>query len=237
MSALGRNVGIIGLGLSCQGSLQIRDNIDVLARVSGDDTLKASGMPFDSIICPPASAAKMLRNDTFFPRDNAEIQVFRGAFWKDYNVYFRHEYTLRKSHPFEYWRGKVNASRALRELTSKFGYMAEKFRNASRLDRLIFVISNTQNDLFEYKEEVGIDYGIAMKSIDDLCDECDRYFSRRCEYIFATYEDRVRGRSTRERLAVYRLVPDASVWGGDRQQWKDLFENYFARATVLAACS
>ena len=40
---------------------------------------------------------------------------------------------------------RVNVSRALRELIGKFGYMTNKFRNLAHLDRLMFVISNTQN--------------------------------------------------------------------------------------------
>jgi len=114
--------------MSCQSALQIRDNIDIIARASGDDSLKASGLPFDSVICPPDAAAKMLRTRQFFPRDKRELVLKRGAFWKDFNVYFRHECALRKTHFIEYMRKKVNVSRGHRELTRKFGYMSGKFR-------------------------------------------------------------------------------------------------------------
>ena len=98
MSVVGRNLGVISLGMSCQSALQIRDNVDVLKRVCGDETLTASGLPFDSIVCPPESAIKMLRTDTYFPPSSDDVTLFRGAYWRDYNVYFRHEFTLRKKH-------------------------------------------------------------------------------------------------------------------------------------------
>lgn len=235
MSVVGGRVGVISLGMSCQSALQIRDNVEVLKRVCGDDALAASGLPFDSIVCPPESAIKMLRTDTFFPPSPADVVLYRGGHWRDYNVYFRHEFTLRKKHFLEYLTKRVNVRRAHRELASKFGYMADKFRKLGRFERLVFVMSNTQNDLAEYKDELGMDYVVAMDAIERLCDQCDAYFGRPCEYMFVTYEDRVTGRATRERLKVFKVSPDATPWQGDWDQWKAIFENYFTATEPVAA--
>ncbi len=53
MSAVGQKVAVIGLGMSCQSSAQIRSHVPLLARLTGDETLKISAMPFDNIICVP----------------------------------------------------------------------------------------------------------------------------------------------------------------------------------------
>jgi hypothetical protein len=243
MSLVGAKAAVVSLGMSCQTTLQIDDHRDVFARALGEHTLKPSSMPFDNIVCHPASAAKMLRTDTFFPPSKDQLKILRGALWTDYNVYFRHECTLRKSRPLEYLRGTVNLARGYRDLASKFTHLAEKFCRLWQLERLIFVISNTQNDLTEYRDEVGIEDVISTEAIEQLCDATDSYFGWPCEYIFVTYESRVAGTTERPRLATFKLVPDASEWAGDHAQWKALWTEYLraspaslARTHALASC-
>jgi hypothetical protein len=241
MSVIGRNVGVIALGMSCQNSVQIRDNAELLGRLTGDPTLTESHLPFDSVLLRPDSVAMMLRDESFYPPQGSDIEVvekYGGAYWPPYNAYFRHEYHLKKSRPIEYWiRGRLNLKRAHRELTGKFAHLTEKFKKLKDLERLVFVYTNMQNDLHQYLVEVGIDYRFDIKSVEWMCDECDRYFGRRCEYIFASYDERIDGRSRRDGLSVNIFAPDDSQWVGDRQQWKDMFERYFARAPALAANS
>jgi hypothetical protein len=220
--------------MSCQSTYQIRQHVDVIAAAAGDDTLKISGMPFDGIVCPPDAATRMLKTDTFFPVDTNELTISTGAFWKEYNVHFRHEYKLRKAHIFEYLTGKLNVARAHRGLVSRYSYLAGKFRNLRQVERLVFVVSNTQNDLVLYKKDIGTEYAVTMKMIENLCDQCDAFFGRPCEYIFSTHDDRVTGHSDRDRLTVVKLAPDATDWKGDDRQWQRVFESYFGRVTPRA---
>ena len=236
MSLVGRKAAVVSLGMSCQTTLQIDDHADAIARAIGDDTLKPSSMLFDNIVCHPASAAKLLDSGTFYPASKDELALFRGAFWVTQGVYFRHECTLRKSRPIEYLRNKVDLARGYRELAGKFVHLSEKFRRLSGLERLIFVISNSQNDLTEYQAEVGIDCVVRMDAIEMLCDACDRYFGRRCEYVFATYDGRVTGDAKRSGLSVFKLSPDSSEWAGDHAQWEGIFTQYLrGRGTSSAA--
>ena len=103
------------------------------------------------------------------------------------------------------------------------------------LERLIFVVSNSQNDLTDYQAEVGIDYVVPMDDVAALCDACDRYFGRRCEYLFATYDGRTAGVVDRSDLSVFRLTPDASEWAGDHAQWQAIWTRYFGEHAALPA--
>jgi hypothetical protein len=235
MSLVGRRAAVVSLGMSCQTTLQIDDHAELIRRSIGDDTLKLSSLPFDNVVCHPASVAKLLDSGKFYPSSKDDLTLFRGAFWAANGVYFRHECTLRKSRPIEYLRNKVDLARGYRDLAGKFAHLADKFRGLSKLERLIFVISNSQNDLLEYQAEVGIDCVVPMDAVQVLCDACDRYFDRRCDYIFATYDSRTQGAVNRPNLRVAKLVPDSSPWAGDHAQWKTVWTDYFRASSASLA--
>jgi hypothetical protein len=235
MSLVGRKAAVVSLGMSCQTTLQIDDHAELIARAIGDPELKPSSLPFDNIVCHPASAATILRTDTFFPPSADQLKLLRGALWAEHKVYFRHECTLRKSRPIEYLMGTVNLARGYRDLAGKFTHLADKFRRLAQLERLIFVISNTQNDLTEYRDEAGIDEVVSMESIEALCDATDRYFGRRCEFMFGTYESRMTGASKRLGLTLFKLVPDSSEWAGDHAQWARIWTRYLSESATAPA--
>jgi hypothetical protein len=235
MSLVGRKAAVVSLGMSCQSTLQIDDHADLIAKAIGDPELKPSSLPFDNIVCHPASAATILRTDTFFPPSADRLKLLRGALWAEHRVYFRHECTLRKSRPIEYLMGTVNLARGYRDLAGKFTHLADKFRRLAQLERLIFVISNTQNDLTEYRDEAGIDEIVSMEAIEALCDATDGYFGRPCEYVFVTYEPRVAGASKRPGLGVFKLVPDSSEWAGDHAQWAAVWTRYLSGSATTPA--
>ncbi len=235
MSLVGRKAAVVSLGMSCQTTLQIDDHAGLVAQAIGDPALKPSSMLFDNIVCHPASAAKLLESGRFYPESKDELALYRGAFWAGQGVYFRHECTLRKSRPIEYLRNKIDMARGYRDLAGKFAHLSEKFRRLSELERLIFVISNSQNDLTEYQAEVGIDCVVPMDAVQALCDACDRYFNRRCEYIFATYDDRTTGAAERLGLSVFKLTPDSSEWAGDHAQWEAIFTRYLRESAAAPA--
>jgi hypothetical protein len=230
MSLVGQKAAVVSFGISCQTTLQIDDHRDLIARAVGDETLKPSSLPFDAVLTHPTSTAQMLDADRFYPSSKDELVLYKGAYWVKQRAYFRHECTLRKSHPLEYLRGKVNLDRGYRELASKFAHLSQKFRRLKELERLIFVVGNSQNDLPEMQAEIGCDSGasiISIESMQRLGDACDRYFGRACEYILVTYPHLKTGTGSRPGLRVVELTPDDSQWAGDHTQWKTLWADYF----------
>ena len=230
MSLVGQKAAVVSFGISCQTTLQIDDHADLIASAVGDEALKKSSLPFDAVLTHPTSTARMLDAGTFYPASKDELVLYKGAYWPKQQAYFRHECTLRKSRPIEYLRGKVNLDRGHRELASKFAHLSQKFRGLKKLERLIFVVCNLQNDLPEMQAEIGGNSGdsiVSIESMQQLCDACDRYFGRPCEYIFVTYPSLWTGRGSRPGLSVFELKPDDSQWAGDHAQWRALWTDYF----------
>jgi hypothetical protein len=64
--------------------------------------------------------------------------------------------------------------------------------------------------------------------INELADRTDAYFGRACEYVFATYANRVRGSAERSNVFVHELSRDSSEWMGDPVQWAALFRKVLA---------
>jgi|GEM_PF-6059858 len=238
MSLVGQKAAVVSFGISCQTTLQIDDHVELIAQALGDETLKKSSLPFDAVLTHPASTAQMLDADAFYPANKEELALYKGAYWAKQQAYFRHECTLRKSHPLEYLRGKVNLDRGYRELASKFAHLSQKFRGLRELERLLFVVSNSQNDLPEMQAEIDKDAGasvISLESMQQLCDACDRYFDRPCEYILVTYPSLKTGTGNRRGLTVFELTPDATQWAGDHAQWRALWTDYFRANPVPLA--
>jgi len=214
------------MGMCCQAAFQIRHHAKLLAHLSGDPTAAISGMPFDWLICHPEAAIKMLQEDKFYPCDVSELSVSQGAYWMPFDVYFWHEFRVGK---LDSLIGRnLNPERSYRRLSEKYRYMANKFRHLEELERLIFVICNTQNNLPLAANLTGtIDYVLSRESINRLAEASDNFFGRPCEYIFVTYEKWARGHSKRNHVAVHELAVDQSEWQGDPAQWEGVFRKTF----------
>lgn len=224
MSLVGEKIAVVSLGMCCQSTFQIRHHADLITRLSGDPTAKISGMPFDGLICPPHAAVKMLREDRFHPQRVDELTLSEGAYWKEMDTYFWHEFRPGKKTLFG--RQKISLEQSYQSLTEKYKYMADKFRKLSNVRRLIFVICNTQNNLPFVAELTGtIDYVLTLDSVNDLAAQGDNFFGRRCEYLFVTYEKWLRSSQSRENVSVYRLSPDNSDWQGSPDQWSNVFRD------------
>lgn len=234
MSLLGSKIAVVSLGMCCQTTFQIRHHAKLLASLGGDATAVISGMPFDGLICPPESATKMLREDKFSPDGSGDLVVSEGAYWADFNVYFWHEFRPGKLDPLI--GRKINVEKSYRTLREKYQHMAAKFRRLSQVERLIFVICNTQNNLPLVSNLTGtVSPRVDLEAIDGLAAQCDAFFARTCEYVFVTYPDWRRGESKRTNVAVHQLSRDESDWQGDPKQWARVFENTLTRAPVCLA--
>jgi hypothetical protein len=227
MSLMGDKVAVVSLGMCCQSTFQIRHHAKLIAELSGDPTAKISGMPFDGLICSPEAAIKMLREKRFYPERMNELTILEGAYWKEVDAHFWHEFRASKKGLLN--RGKLDPERAYRDLVEKYSYMSAKFCGLSTVPRLIFVICNTQNNLPLVAKLTGtVDYVLDLESICDLAAQTDEFFGRRCEYVFATYEKWARGVPVGDNVSIYRLSPDDSDWQGDPAQWEGVFRQTFS---------
>jgi hypothetical protein len=229
MSLLGSKVGVISLGMSCQGSHQIDLHATLIAELVGDRSAKVSGFPFDNTICPPDAAARLLRADRFHPASPDELTISgeAGAYWTEMGVHYWHEFRPVRSGILR--RKKMDPPESFRRLTGKYGHTAAKFRQLAGLERLVFVISNSQNNLDMVARVTGnLDVVLDLEQIDALAAQTDAYFGRRCEYLVATYRSRLRGNSSRGNVSVHELSPDGSEWMGDPAQWAALFRTALA---------
>jgi hypothetical protein len=128
-------------------------------------------------------------------------------------------------------RKKMDPPRSFKRLTEKYRHTAAKFRQLAKLERLIFVISNSQNNLDMVSRVTGnLNFVLNRGRIGALADQTDAYFGRPCEYVVATYRDRIVGRSDRRNVSVHELSPDGSEWEGDPEQWAALFRKVLAPA-------
>jgi hypothetical protein len=228
MSVIGDKAAVVSLGMSCQSGEQIRGHAELIARMMGDPTMRIATSVFDNIICRPASAVRLLEAAAFYPADASALTPSQGAYWRDFDVYFWHEFRLHKRHVLEYLLRRVNRKRAYRELSGKYEHLAARFRSLRSRERLVFVISNTQNNLADYALETGISEVLDAAEVELLCDACDAYMGKPCEYILASYDDRLTGTLNRPRLRRYALTKDDSPWKGDPGQWEWVFGSYFS---------
>jgi hypothetical protein len=228
MSLLGSKVGVISLGMSCQSSHQIELHAKLIADLVDDRSAKVSRFPFDNIICSPHAAGGMLEADRFHPESPDEVTISEsGGTWREMDAHYWHEFRPIRSGILR--RKKMDPAASFKRLTGKYRHTASKFRQLAKVQRLIFVISNSQNNLDMVARTTGnLDFVLDRSMVNGLADRTDAYFGRACEYIFATYPERMRGSAERNNVSVYELSPDGSEWMGDPAQWAALFREALA---------
>lgn len=223
MSLLGTKIGVVSLGVSCQSAHQIKHHARLIAKLSGDPGATVSGFPFDNLICPSQSAMRMLQADRFHPETMDDLKMGEGAYWPRMDAHFWHEFRAKRSGIFR--RKIMDPLTSFQTLTQKYRHTGKKFRALADLPRVVFVISNSQNNLEMVARVTGTDcVTLDLAEVDALADQTDAYLGRACEYIVATYSDRITGHSGRSNLSVFALKPDDSEWMGDPAQWAALFK-------------
>lgn len=230
MSLLGVKTAVVSLGMSCQSSYQIELHAKLIGRLCGDSAAKASRFPFDNIICPPRSAMRMLCVDRFHPESIDDLTVSGGGgYWGEMDAHYWHECgPIRSSLSL---RKIMNPQKSFERLVTKYAHTARKFRQLSKTQRLVFVISNSQNNLDMVARTIGdFDFVLKLNEVDALAERADAYFGRPCEYVIATYSDRATGQSRRSNVSVHHLSPDGSEWRGDPAQWEAVFRHVMAKS-------
>lgn len=209
--------------MSCQSSRQIRTSLDVLSAML-EEPFERERHFFDGLIAPVDGMAALFEDEfPLFARDQIDPGPGHPT-WQPYGVRFLHHF--RKDDE----DADINAY--FDEERSRFGYLRQKFAELSDRRRIVFVISNSQNNLAEVAQETEMG-SIAFDAgeLNRLQTAVDRFLGRRCEYLVVSYPDR-HGGITHPQLKV--LQPDDTEWTGDKAQWRALFQEYLDRPSRLS---
>ncbi|MEZ0170259.1 hypothetical protein [Microvirga sp. TS319] len=221
MSLIGTHTAVVSLGMSCQSAHQIRLHAKLISTcLRSGEALDASRLPFDWLICPPSSVLKILESGRFFPDHRDALELDHAPYWRDYHTYFWHDFLDEDRH--------YDLSLDFQGTRDKYERLAEKFRALSKMRRLVFVISNSQNNLdFVADRTQALTPGMSASHIEELCDATDQFFGRRCEYLVVSYADRLDRRPARRNVKVYPIGKDPSEWRGEPDTWARVFTEYF----------
>lgn len=223
MSVIGSETAIVSLGMSCQSAYQIRRHAELISScLKGGEALEASRLPFDWLICPPSSARRILEDGRFFPNHSDALEIKHAPYWRDYDTHFWHDFLDGDRN--------YDLPQNFRGTQEKYERLAEKFHALGKLRRLVFVLSNSQNNLeFVANRILAPKKRISAAQIEELCDTTDRFFGRRCEYIVVTHSTRLDCDPDRDNVEVYRIDRDPSEWRGEPRMWARVFTDYFRK--------
>ncbi|WP_417666576.1 hypothetical protein [Roseibium sp.] len=222
MSAGSPNIAIVSLGMSCQSARQIRSSIEIMS-----DALQEEIVPerhfFDGLISPVAGMAQLFE-DGFPIFARKDIAPGPGhPTWQPYGIRFLHHF---RAEP----EAEADIDAHFEEDLSRFSYLRSKFIALKKRPRIVFVISNSQNNLDEVARDTGIerlhfDKGELLR----LQKAVDGFLDRPCEYLVVSHPKRHGGVGL-PHLAI--LEADESEWTGDKKQWRRLFHRYMETGAV-----
>ncbi len=222
MSAGSETTAIISLGISCQSARQIRSSIEILSDALGE-TFEPERHFFDGLISPVAGLASLFEDG--FPLFTRE-DIIPGPghpTWKPYGLRFLHHF---RSEP----GGVPDIDRHFAEDLSRFSYLRSKFVKLAQRQRIVFVISNSQNNLDEVARQTGLeDLQFRKSELERLQRAVDRFFDRSCEYLIVSHAER-HGDVDLPELTI--METDDSEWTGDKTQWRALFQSYLKRGAI-----
>jgi hypothetical protein len=213
MSACGKNLAIISIGVSCQSSMQIRINAPAISKLTGEEVSKSS-FPFDWLIMPPFSFCRIAENGAVFPKSFDDVDTASKIKPSWNGAYFWHE--------------DINSDN-FDNLKEKYNYISLKLFTHRR--RRVFVISNTQNNLDYVSAETDIDFTLGRAQIIAVQRSLDNLFRIGTnELIVVTSEDRVADDPAdwpAHHYLVDRSTRESDDWVGDVTQWDRIFSEYF----------
>ncbi|MEJ8473585.1 hypothetical protein [Roseibium algae] len=204
--------------MSCQSARQIRSSVDVLGAALGEDIAPERHF-FDGLIAPISGLAQLFEDG--FPMFSRE-DIVEGPghpTWQPYGIRFLHHFREEGS--------EADIDTHFAEDFSRFSHMREKFDKLSQRSRVVFVISNSQNNLDEVAADTGIDtLNFEKDELVRLQRAVDLWLGRGCEYLIVSHPER-HGDTRLPELVI--LEADDSEWTGDKAQWRTLFDAYLAQ--------
>jgi len=226
MSAIGEKLAVVSLGSSCQSAHQIKQNAEMISTLTGD-SLMPKRFPFDWLICPIARTAEWLDSGDRFPASPLELSEYNQEgtfFWKKRGAFFWHDFRQQKL---------VDVEATFDPTRNKYDRFFNSFADLRNKERVVFVVSNTQNNLISV---LGDDYNkgggfvFTPRNTRDLKRSVEKRLGRSCEMLVVTYGQRsaptLEG-APGEGITVARMRPDGSEWKGDDAAWRALFRTYF----------
>ncbi|MGN6585199.1 MAG: hypothetical protein ACTHJV_16000 [Rhizobiaceae bacterium] len=226
MSAVGEKLAVVSLGSSCQSAHQIKQNAGALSALTGDN-LMPKRLPFDWLICPIARMAEWIGSGDRFPTSPLELSAYNQEgtfFWEKRGAFFWHDFRQRR----------------IIDVEGTFGLTGEKYRrffnsfdDLRNKERVVFIVSNTQNNLpsvLGCDYEKGGGFTFTQGNTRALKRSAENALGRPCEMVFVTYSGRSAPtfESVRsEGITVARIQQDESEWKGDDAAWQALFRRYF----------
>lgn len=221
MSIISSKVAIVSVGMSCQTSYQIRNNIDFIKEYLGLSDVCISAHPFDWLVCPPANAVDLI-DSNFFPGSSDELEKRRSAgqdvvCWLPKGIYYWHDFNQ-----------PVDIATDFDRVKSKYEHLNRKWKILQNCERVIFVLSNTQNNLPQLSRGVGgFDWSFSSSSIKKVQERLTQLLpDSKVEGLVVTYSDRSDTGIMDGAWPVYFLEKDESGWQGDIAQWRRVFHDY-----------
>ncbi len=211
MSVSGPTTAIVSLGMSCQSARQIRTNAEVIGAILGEEVGRNAQF-FDGLIAPPAGLARLFEDGfPLFSRDDIAEGPGHPT-WSAYAIRFLHHFRDDDG---------ADIDRFFDHDLSRFTHLRDKFLALAAVPRLVFVISNSQNNLTEVAAETAIErIDFNREEIGRLREAVQAFLGRRCEFILVSTPDR---RGSLDDPDLHLLTPDDSEWTGDTRQWREVF--------------
>ncbi|GAA0779017.1 hypothetical protein E1180_19275 [Roseibium denhamense] len=218
MSIGDSQTAIISLGISCQSARQIRDCRQSVSGLLGAD-LQPERHFFDGLISPLGGLAQLFADGfPMFERDSLTAGPGHPT-WNPYGFRFLHH--------FRDAFGRIDLEGSYRHEHGRFSHLKTKFDALRSRARIVFVISNSQNNL----DEVGVETGVAgfdfrSGGIDHLQRAVDAYLGRSCEFLIVSYPERC---GDLRHPNLYLLTRDQTEWVGDKAQWRAVFSAFLGQ--------
>lgn len=213
MALLSKSLALVSVGISCQTAHQIEEM--PMGLFAGRDELVKRSTPFDWLLCPVKSAAKMIGERTFFPSDVAELDLAHKPFWSRMGCHFWHQKDPRG---ISGWGPRV----------------VENWERIADSERKVFIVSNTQNNVTRALLEADRDpiecrliWHDVFRLFAALCrqfGEIELHCVTHDAKPMATTAIVMPWESGRTPITVHTIARDRSSWEGNAYAWHKLLK-------------
>ncbi|MGG5811885.1 hypothetical protein [Falsiroseomonas sp. CW058] len=210
MSLLGARSAVVSLGASCQTARQIRLHAPLLAERMGE-ALAPRSFPLDWMFAPPDAVARLLRSETRIPAEPGELVAAQRPFWPRHGVWLWHD-------PME----GDGAAGDFAAMQARMARRWDRFVALRSLERRVFVLSNTQNNLARLPDIAPqrLDFRLDARRMRAVAGAVQALFGAEgTEVLFVAYASRLAPDARGCGLPLAVLEPDTTDHEGDGAQW------------------
>ncbi len=207
-------VAIVSLGVSCQVTHQISRHSDLIGDLIGAP-VKSKGTPFDWMVSPAQSTARMIGEWRSYPEDPAGLAADHKPYWPQIPSWFWHDDQHLEAGTF----------------LSRRGHLVENLSRLRQTERQVFVLANTQRNLHVFARRVvhPLNFVFEDEDLDALEAALEAQFPNPELWVVVRKDrHRLQGRKGHPRVIEY--VPDVSKWRGDDEQWAAAFKRMLGSA-------